>query len=95
MSEVTFEWDPDKDRENRQRHGVPFELAQYAFADPIRVVAQDLPHSQDENRFFCFGRVGGGILTVRFTYREDTIRIFGAGYWRKGKKIYEEENHIR
>ena len=95
MSEATFEWDPDKDRENRQRHGVPFELAQYAFADPSRVIAQDVTHSQDEDRFFCFGRVGEGILAVRFTYRNGVIRIFGAGYWRRGKKTYEQENDIQ
>lgn len=91
---TAFEWDPEKDRENRHRHGVSFEIAQYAFADPARVVAQDLTHSQNEDRFFCFGRVGNGILTVRFTYRAGVIRIFGAGYWRKGKKIYEEENNV-
>jgi uncharacterized DUF497 family protein len=95
MPDATFEWDSEKDRENRERHGVPFELAQYAFADPYRVVAQDVSHSQEEDRFFCFGRVGGGILTVRFTYREGAIRIFGAGYWRKGKKIYEQENRVQ
>jgi uncharacterized protein len=94
MLNASFEWDQAKDRENQQRHGVSFELAQYAFADPNRVIAQDLPHSQDEDRFFCFGRVGEGILTVRFTYRPGVVRIFGAGYWRKGKKIYEQENHI-
>src|SRR5262245_15591682 len=33
-------------------------------------------------------------LTVRFTYRDDVIRIFGAGYWRKGKEIYEREHSI-
>ena len=66
-----------------------------AFADPSRVIAQDVSHSQDEDRFFCFGRVGEGILTVRFTYRGGMIRIFGAGYWRKGKRIYEQENHIQ
>jgi hypothetical protein len=32
---------------------------------------------------------------VRFTVRGDAIRIFGAGYWRKGKKIYEQENGIQ
>jgi uncharacterized protein len=95
MPSATFEWDGEKDRENQQRHGVPFELAQYAFGDPSRVIAQDVTHSLDEDRFFCFGRVGAGVLTVRFTYREGAIRIFGAGYWRKGKKIYEQENHIR
>ena len=95
MSTSSFEWDPEKDRENQERHGVSFEVAQYAFVDPSRVVAQDLVHSQDEDRFFLFGRVGDGILTVRFTYRQGVIRIFGAGYWRKGKKIYEQENRIR
>ena len=41
--------------------------------------------------YYCIGRVGHGVLTVRFTYREDVIRIIGAGYWRGGKKIYEEQ----
>ena len=89
-----FEWDAEKDRENCEKHGVSFDLAQYAFADPSRVIAQDVSHSRQETRFFCFGRAGEGILTVRFTYREGIIRIFGAGYWRKGKKVYEQENHI-
>ena len=40
------------------------------------------------------GNVGDGILTVRFTYRNQVIRIFGAGYWRKGRSIYEEQNQI-
>jgi hypothetical protein len=92
MKEMKFEWDPHKDRENQKKHGVPFEVAQYAFADPDRVIAEDLSHSQDEKRFFCFGTVGEGVLTVRFTVRGSTIRIFGAGYWRKGRKIYEEES---
>jgi uncharacterized protein len=74
---------------------VPFFLAQYAFADPHRVIAEDLAHSETEERFFCFGEVNGGILTVRFTYRGGVIRIFGAGYWRKGKTIYERENQVR
>ena len=88
---VQFEWDPAKDRANQDKHGVSFSEAQYAFADPHRVIAQDLAHSQAEERFYCFGRVGGGVLTVRFTYREEVIRIIGAGYWRRGKAIYEHQ----
>ncbi|MEI7674811.1 MAG: BrnT family toxin, partial [bacterium] len=34
----------------------------------------------------------GGIATVRFTKRNSHIRIIGAGYWRKGKNIYEQNN---
>jgi hypothetical protein len=41
-----------------------------------------------------FGKVEEHIVTVRFTYRNYKIRIIGAGYWRKGKKIYEKENKI-
>jgi hypothetical protein len=36
--------------------------------------------------------VHGGVMTVRFTWREGRIRIFGAGYWRKGKRLYDREN---
>ena len=91
---VRFEWDEDKNRENQQKHGVSFETAQYAFADPKRVIAEDLSHSRDESRYYCFGQIGSRIMTVRFTYRGQTIRIIGAGYWRKGKQIYEEVNQV-
>jgi len=92
MKKARFEWDPEKDEENQEKHGVSFALAQYAFADPERVIAEDIAHSKTEKRYFCFGEVNGGILTARFTYRSGVIRIFGAGYWRKGKAIYEREN---
>lgn len=94
MTKLRFDWDERKDADNQTKHGIPFALAQYAFADPKRVIAEDAAHSAKEQRYFCFGQVGEGILTVRFTYRGRIIRIFGAGYWRKGKAIYERENQI-
>lgn len=94
MSMSSFEWDEAKATENLAKHGVSFALAQYAFADPKRVIAQDMVHSDGEMRYFCFGEAGGGILTVRFTLRAGVIRIIGAGYWRKGKAIYERENQV-
>ena len=89
---ASFEWDPSKDKANRDKHGVSFAAAQRAFLDPRRVIAEDSDHSLAEPRFFCFGRVGDGVMTVRFTYRQGRIRIIGAGYWRKGKAIYERQN---
>lgn len=94
MAKTRFEWDPGKGATNQEKHGVSFQLAQYAFADPRRVIAKDVAHSRSEDRFYCFGEVEGGILTVRFTYRDSVIRIIGAGYWRKGKAVYEYENKI-
>ena len=95
MADAGFEWDPAKDVANQLTHGVSFADAQHAFADARRVIAQDLSHSTPtEARYYCFGEWAGGVLTVRFTYRGGGVRILGAGYWRRGKKIYEQANQI-
>jgi len=91
-----FTWSAAKDAENQLKHGVSFCEAKYAVADTRRVIAKDITHSTlTETRYYCFGRVDEGVLTVRFTYRDGLIRIFGAGYWRKGKTIYDRENQIQ
>jgi len=94
MKQTRFEWDEEKDKENQSKHNVSFSLAQHAFLDPHRVIVEDVNHSSEEERFYCIGRVGEGIITVRFTYRSNVICIYGAGYWRKGRRIYEEQNKI-
>jgi uncharacterized DUF497 family protein len=90
-----FEWDDAKDSLNQKKHGVSFALSQFAFLDKNRIILEDLDHSELEKRYYCLGKIAGGIMTVRFTYRESKIRIIGAGYWRKGKMIYERENKIQ
>ena len=96
MSGSNFEWDEVKNLDNLRKHGVSFYDAQHAFLDTKRVIAEDLNHSEEEQRYYCFGlnREGTGILTVRFTYRNGHIRIIGAGYWRKGRKVYEQANSV-
>ena len=94
MDAMRFDWDDGKNAMNLTKHHVSFFEAQAAFADPHRVIARDLEHSKTEERFYCFGKVNGGIVTVRFTYRSGVIRIIGAGYWRKGKAVYEQENNL-
>ena len=85
----SFEWDESKNQENQEKHGVSFEQAQFAFVDPDMLVLEDESHSTaEEKRYFCIGRVGNGIMTVRFTYRANKIRIYGAGYWRKYRRFY-------
>ncbi len=93
-STSSFEWDEIKNILNMQKHGISFEEAQYAFNDKYRIIAKDLEHSIDEERYYCFGKIQNDVVTVRFTYRNNIIRIIGAGYWRKGKSIYEKENKI-
>jgi len=92
--DASFEWDPDKDAENQRKHGVSFVQAQAAFLDSGRVIARDVERRRSEPRFYCFDRVSDGVLTVRFTYRGNVIRIIGAGYWRRGKKLYEVHSKV-
>jgi uncharacterized DUF497 family protein len=94
MTKVAFEWNEEKAAENERKHGISFFEAQQAFWDPKRVIARDIKHSGNEERYYCIGRVDEGIITVRFTFRGCTIRIIGAGYWRQGKKLYEKQNQI-
>jgi uncharacterized DUF497 family protein len=88
-----FEWDSEKDLRNQQKHRVAFRDARRAFADPNRIIYEDMDHSTPtETRYFCVGLVENRVMTVRFTLRNRRIRIFGAGYWRKERKLYEERN---
>ncbi len=88
----SFIWDEVKERQNTHTHGLDFTDATQAFFDPHRIIVVDEAHSQIEERLFCIGKIGNRVATVRFTYRDSKIRIIGAGYWRKGRRYYEEKN---
>lgn len=89
----SFERDEQKNQENIAKHRVSFEEAQEVFKDAQLVIYEDLDHSTpEETRYKCIGKIGDRLCTVRFTYRNPKIRIFGAGFWRKEKKLYEREN---
>jgi len=45
-----------KNKHNQEKHGVSFELAQYAFSDPDRIIAEDLNHSQKEKRYYVLAK---------------------------------------
>ena len=88
---MKFEWDEDKNLVNIQKHGISFEDAIQAFLDPMRKIRLNSKHSAIELRYYCLGMIDSRVLTVRFTIRSSTVRIIGAGYWREGKKIYEQD----
>ncbi len=88
-----FVWNSHKERANILKHGVDFTIAALAFDDPDIVILVDEAHSINEERYFAVGNAGGRIMTVRFLYRDGRIRIIGAGYWRKGKDIYEKKKN--
>lgn len=88
---LEFDWDEEKNRKNFEKHGVWFEEARQAFTDQHRVIVFDPKHSGSENRWFCYGKVGKKVMSVRFTLRDNVIRIIGAGYWRQWRRYYDEK----
>jgi uncharacterized DUF497 family protein len=89
-----FEWDSEKERDNICKHGVDFYTAAKVFKDPNVRIFIDSKHSKSEARLFAISKIDDRIMMVRFTYRGDKIRIFGAGYWRKGEEYYEKKKNI-
>ena len=86
-----FVWDVEREDANIAKHGVDFTSAAKVFFDAKRKIIIDSKHSVMELRHYCIGKVDDKVITVRFTYRKGKVRIFGAGYWRKGKMYYEKE----
>jgi len=82
-----FRWDETKNQENKKKHGISFEFAQYAFADTKRIILEDLAHSEKEKRYYCIGKIDEGIVTVRFTYRKKSDSHFWCRILEKGEKF--------
>ncbi|HEX5035607.1 MAG TPA: BrnT family toxin [bacterium] len=92
-SNHVFEWDFGKELKNILKHGVSFHEAREVFKDPNVIHLVDKAHSKTEERFYAVGRVKSGeIITVRYTQRQEVIRIFGAARWRKWRKYYEQNS---
>jgi uncharacterized protein len=76
---ATFEWDESKSRRNRSVHGVRFEEAVSAFADPLGRIVDDPRHSREEPRYALIAQSERGrILVVMFTERGERIRVISA-----------------
>lgn len=81
MGVLRFEWDREKNKENRRKHGVTFEEAETVFADDHGLFMADPDHSNDEERFVLLGlSLGLRALVVCHCYRmaDDVVRIFSA-----------------
>lgn len=82
--DYNFEWDPQKARSNREKHGVAFEEAATVFRDPRALNMYDPDHSESEDRWITLGISGlGRLILVCHTFDEEpgesvTIRIYSA-----------------
>lgn len=55
MESLSFEWDENKNRSNRLKHGVSFEEATSVFQDENARGYYDPDHSENEDRFMLLG----------------------------------------
>ena len=92
---VLFEWDATKNRRNKQKHKISFELASEVFFDPFCLTIPD-ESSASEERYWTLGRIPDSLTLVvvhTFSYRsgEEIVRIISA---RKAtpreRRFYEE-----
>ena len=80
MGVMLFEWNPNKDRVNRERHGISFEEVKELFtSDTDFLEIYDEEHSDEEDRFIAIGPIRAGVVVVVYTERgDDVIRIVSA-----------------
>ena len=86
---IQFEWDENKNIENRRKHKISFEEATSVFADDDAIYTEDYKHSDNEDRFITIGKsYHSNILYIVYCERkENIIRIISA---RKAEKIERE-----
>lgn len=92
--DVGFEWDHGRELSNILKHEISFGTAKEVFEDPDAIHLVDAKHSSGEERYFAVGKNHEGvILTVRYTRKENVVRIFGAAAWRKWRRFYEKRKN--
>jgi uncharacterized DUF497 family protein len=68
-----FIFDPDKDKQNKKKHGISLNDAVHLWEDDhIIIPAKNI---KDEQRYIVLGKINKKIYACVFTYREDKIRI--------------------
>ena len=71
---LRFEYDPEKNRKNIEKHGISFQSAARVFFDYDRIELYDEGHSETEDRYDTIGDTSAGNLTTIGTL-QDTPRI--------------------
>ena len=77
---MIFEWDENKNKQNKRKHGISFEEALSVFLDEKRIEKYDINNSTlEEDRIDIIGQMNNMIiLFVVYTDRNDKIRLISA-----------------
>jgi uncharacterized DUF497 family protein len=79
---MRFTWDPAKDKANRLKHAISFDVAKCVFEDANQLSVQDR-HQNGEERWQTLGLVGPhAVILVAHTYEDEdgqeVVRIISA-----------------
>ena len=86
---MIFEYDENKSKINKTKHGISFEEAKELWKDPYVFEIPSL-QSEDEERFLVLGQIDKKNWTAIITYRKSNIRIISVRRSRsKEIKFYE------
>jgi uncharacterized protein len=91
---IKFIWDERKNKLNKNKHSVDFDLAKHIFEDSQAVSWLDVRfHNYNEERWVTIGRVYDEIMVVAHTYKsekygQEVIRIISARKASKKERKY-------
>jgi hypothetical protein len=85
---MEFEFDPTKNKANKQKHGIDFIKAQALWDDPDLL---EIPaRTSDEPRSIVIGRIGKKHWSGIITHRKDKIRLISVRRSRREEvELYE------
>lgn len=89
---MVYEWDAEKAKANRRKHGVSFDEGATVFLDPLALTFLDPDHSTREEREITIGHsTRHQVVFVSHCQRGNRVRIISARKATRGeRKQYEE-----
>jgi len=83
-----FEFDEQKSRLNKAKHGIDFVEAQELWNDPVLLEIR--ARTTDEPRYLLIGAIKGKCWSAVVTYRDEMVRIISVRRSRKEEvELYE------
>jgi uncharacterized DUF497 family protein len=72
---VEIAFDPEKNRANRERHGLALEFGARIFGDPDHLVLATIREADEEERYKAIGLVDGKLYTAVHVRRGEIVRF--------------------
>lgn len=88
---MLYEYDPEKSRLNKAKHGIDFEEAQKLWHDRKHIVIDSVYKA--EPRFLVIGSIDGECWVVVATYRMEAVRIISCRRARKNEEALYVQEH--